>query len=32
MKKFLLMLFIFISVISFGSVKIINGKNTNEKA
>nr|DAX78816.1 MAG TPA: hypothetical protein [Caudoviricetes sp.] len=32
MKKFLFVLFIFISVISFGSVKIINGKNTNEKS
>lgn len=32
MKKILLILFIFVSVISFGSVKIINGKNTNEKS
>ena len=32
MKKFLFVLFIFISVISFGSVKIINGKSSDEKS
>lgn len=32
MKKNLLMLFIFVSVISFGSVKVINGKNPDEKS
>ena len=32
MKKVLLALMLLFSVISFGSVKIINGKNTNEKS
>lgn len=32
MKKILLIIFIFISTISFGSVKIINGKSSDEKS